>query len=210
MTKKKLPNSPITPKKQAKQTRSKQTIGNILQATEQLIASNGLELLTTNKIAERAGVNIASFYQYFPNKEAAVNELLTQIFEKESQLIAKTINNLATQPSIHTASKEVIALAIKLFRSSENLLLNVFNYKGDQEYFMQSKGFMENVTSSGKLFLQQRQSELRIKNIDHALYVLSNSIIPLLINYLSNPPLGINDHDLVDEVSDLVCHYLLQ
>lgn len=35
----------------------------------------GYARLTTNRIAERAGVNIASLYQFFPNKEAIVVEL---------------------------------------------------------------------------------------------------------------------------------------
>jgi hypothetical protein len=32
--------------------------------------SQGFARLTTNRIAERAGVNIASLYQYFPGKDA--------------------------------------------------------------------------------------------------------------------------------------------
>jgi AcrR family transcriptional regulator len=35
----------------------------------------GYEAMTTNQVAERAGVNIASLYQYFPNKQAILGEL---------------------------------------------------------------------------------------------------------------------------------------
>jgi AcrR family transcriptional regulator len=35
----------------------------------------GYEAMTTNQIADRAGVNIASLYQYFPNKQAILAEL---------------------------------------------------------------------------------------------------------------------------------------
>ena len=38
--------------------------------------------MTTNHIAERAGVNIASLYQYFPNKQAIVIELLKRHVER--------------------------------------------------------------------------------------------------------------------------------
>jgi len=198
------------PKKKAFQARSKQTVSNILQACELLINEDGLEKLTTNKIAERAGVNIASLYQYFPNKEAIVTSLLTQVFEKETQLISETISKLSQHPSIPEASKSVIHLAIKLFRSSQSLLVSVMNHKGDFDYLKSAQGFTDNFVVSGKLFLNQRHKELRIKNIDNALYVLSHSVVPLLITYLSNPPLRINDQQMVDEVSELVCHYLLR
>lgn len=36
---------------------------------------HGVARLTTNRIADRAGVNIASLYQYFPNKQAILAEL---------------------------------------------------------------------------------------------------------------------------------------
>ena len=39
----------------------------------------GAESLTTQRIADVAGVNIASLYQYFPNKEA----ILAQVFEEQ-------------------------------------------------------------------------------------------------------------------------------
>ncbi|MET0405301.1 MAG: helix-turn-helix domain-containing protein [Cystobacter sp.] len=46
-----------------------------MQAATYILTKKGWDRLTTNAIAERAGVNIASLYQYFPNKEAIVAEL---------------------------------------------------------------------------------------------------------------------------------------
>jgi AcrR family transcriptional regulator len=46
-----------------------------MQATAYILVRDGYARLTTNRIAERAGVNIASLYQFFPNKEAIVIEL---------------------------------------------------------------------------------------------------------------------------------------
>lgn len=41
----------------------------------QLLAKGGFALLTTNAVAERAGVSIGTLYQYFPNKEAILDAL---------------------------------------------------------------------------------------------------------------------------------------
>jgi AcrR family transcriptional regulator len=46
-----------------------------LQATTDILVRQGAGRLTTNRIAERAGVNIASLYQYFPGKHAIIAEL---------------------------------------------------------------------------------------------------------------------------------------
>jgi AcrR family transcriptional regulator len=65
----------FTPRKRPLQERAQATVDAILQATTYILVRNGWRGLATNSIAERAGVNIASLYQYFPNKEAIVAEL---------------------------------------------------------------------------------------------------------------------------------------
>jgi AcrR family transcriptional regulator len=58
-----------------RQARSRATVEAILQAATDILARHGYAKLTTNRIAERAGVNIGSLYQYFPSKEAIIGEL---------------------------------------------------------------------------------------------------------------------------------------
>jgi len=45
-------------------------------AAERVLASHGVAGLTTNRVAEVAGVSIGSLYQYFPNKEAIAAALI--------------------------------------------------------------------------------------------------------------------------------------
>ena len=63
------------PRKRPSQERSRFTVDAILEAATDILVRDGFARLTTNRIAERAGVNIASLYQYFPGKEAIVMEL---------------------------------------------------------------------------------------------------------------------------------------
>lgn len=65
----------LSPRKTARQERSRATVEAVLEATTDILVRDGYARLTTNRIAERAGVNIASLYQYFPGKEAIVAEL---------------------------------------------------------------------------------------------------------------------------------------
>jgi AcrR family transcriptional regulator len=55
-----------------RQSRSKATFEQILDATAQLLEGKGLEGINTNAIARAAGINVATLYQYFPNKQAVL------------------------------------------------------------------------------------------------------------------------------------------
>ncbi len=74
------------PRKQAQQERSRATQTAIIEATARLLESQGRDGLTTNAIAERAGVSVGSLYQYFPNKEAI---LATLIRDKRQHLLMR-------------------------------------------------------------------------------------------------------------------------
>lgn len=63
-------------KKEPRQKRSKMTFEAILDASAQLLEGMGYQQLTTNHIAERAGVSVGSLYEYFENKEVIVHLML--------------------------------------------------------------------------------------------------------------------------------------
>ena len=63
-------------RKRPRQERSRFTVEAILIATERVLAEHGVQGATTNRIAEVAGVSIGSLYQYFPNKDAILVELV--------------------------------------------------------------------------------------------------------------------------------------
>src|SRR5205085_569397 len=65
----------LSPRKTPRQERSRATVEALLEATTDILRREGYAKLTTNRIADRAGVNIASLYQYFPGKEAIIAEL---------------------------------------------------------------------------------------------------------------------------------------
>lgn len=61
-------------RKRPRQQRSSFTVDTILEAATQLLDTEGAEM-TTNRIAEKAGVSVGSIYQYFGDKQAIFDEL---------------------------------------------------------------------------------------------------------------------------------------
>jgi AcrR family transcriptional regulator len=64
------------------QTRSQERVDLILNTAAELIAEAGYETLTTNAIAERAGISIGSLYRYFSDKDAILRGLAVRHLEQ--------------------------------------------------------------------------------------------------------------------------------
>jgi AcrR family transcriptional regulator len=109
-----MPKTQIKPNKNAIQERAKMTVDAILQATTYILKRQGHEGLTTNKIAEKAGVNIASLYQYFPNKESILFSLHKSEWESTWDKLKSLIANEDIGP------KPKLQLLITSFLRSEH------------------------------------------------------------------------------------------
>lgn len=74
-----------------KQARARETCDVIFEATAQILEKHGEAALTTNRIADRAGVSVGTIYQYFPNKQA----LLVALARRE---MASLANSTSARP----------------------------------------------------------------------------------------------------------------
>lgn len=72
-----MPGTRLQPRKQPQQHRAEATRQRILASAAHVFADFGYAAGTTNRIAERAGISIGSLYQYFPNKDSILVELMT-------------------------------------------------------------------------------------------------------------------------------------
>jgi AcrR family transcriptional regulator len=72
------------------QSRGQVTFDHILDATSQLLEELGLEGVNTNTIAKAARVNIATLYQYFPNKRA----VMLALFQRQAERRLSTAQSL--------------------------------------------------------------------------------------------------------------------
>ncbi|MFD4252393.1 TetR/AcrR family transcriptional regulator [Amycolatopsis thermoflava] len=69
-------------RRKPRQVRAELTRERILAAAAHVFAEHGYAAGTTNRIAERAGISIGSLYQYFPNKDAILAELLVRHIDR--------------------------------------------------------------------------------------------------------------------------------
>jgi AcrR family transcriptional regulator len=93
-----------------KQQRSRQTVDYVLEAVPVVVKRHGAQALTTNRIAEAAGVSVGSLYQYFPNKRAIFTALYDRHVEEVQRIIEQTMTDCATAPLDDFARELVLGL----------------------------------------------------------------------------------------------------
>jgi AcrR family transcriptional regulator len=85
--------STLKARKAPRQTRSKETVSVILEASARILESEGMRGCNTNAIAARAGVSIGSLYQYFPNKDAIVRALISSFEETLHDSVQRAVQD---------------------------------------------------------------------------------------------------------------------
>lgn len=74
--------SGVKPRKQPKQSRSRQMQADILEAAIRVLQQDGLAAFTTVRVAEVTGISVGSLYQYYPNKNSILFDLQRRIMEQ--------------------------------------------------------------------------------------------------------------------------------
>ena len=109
-----MPQASVTMRKSPTQTRAAHTVDAILEAATQILQSDGEERLTTNRIAERAGVSIGSLYQYFADKEAIVEAIAERERDRIVAVVVKSLSDV-NRDDFEKVLREVIRAIIGAF-----------------------------------------------------------------------------------------------
>ncbi len=73
-------------KNRPRQERAKRTYEAILTAAAELLIEVGVERISTNLVAERAGITVPALYRYFPNKYAVLNALGAALMDRQNRV----------------------------------------------------------------------------------------------------------------------------
>jgi AcrR family transcriptional regulator len=87
-----------SPRREPQQRRARQTVDAVLDAVVRILKREGFEAVTTNHIAEVAGVSIGSVYQYFPDKRAIFAALHERHVREIDRLVEAKLMEHAASP----------------------------------------------------------------------------------------------------------------
>ena len=85
-------------RKRPKQARSLLRFNSILDEAESMIGEQRNTELKMNELARRADVNIASIYQYFPNRAALLRQLIERYLERYQLVMRESLSSYSGEP----------------------------------------------------------------------------------------------------------------
>ena len=186
-------------RRKPRQARAQATVEAILEATFQLLEESGLTKLTTNRIAERAGVSIGTLYQYFSDREA----ILFALSQRQSDNVRKKITELVLENPETSAVRAIIRALMNGPTGSHQtrLILSdaLFRSGGSDVMSRQHFAFLDSV--SGQLSFDFPPGR-------EAAFILTHTVVQLLRAAAAEPELDLNPEVLEDELVHLLESYI--
>ena len=182
-----------------RQARAGSTIEAILDATFQLLEADGVEKLTTNHVAERAGVSIGTLYQYFGGKQDVLAALAQRRAAAVREAIAQTV---IARPDLGSVRVIVRALMNGVAGSpaTRQVLLDAFFQQGEDDVLVHHhQAFLAAI--AGK-------AQLEIDLTRETAFVLTHAVISLLRAAAAEPGLELDPEALEDELVRLMEAYV--
>ncbi len=194
------------PRKKPTQGRSQATVSAILQATAHILATDGYEALSTNRVAEKAGVSIGSLYQYFPSKESLVGELVDRECDRLNALFGEVFMRARDLPPRELARELIGAI-----------------YRAKSENPQLSKALREQIPRTGRIgrleealaqittivgdYLEANRKELRVKSPRDAAFYAVELVDGLTMSAIIKWPRA-HAERVIQEIADIVTAYL--
>jgi len=190
-------------RKLPKQKRSKLTVETLLEATTHVLILEGIEGLTTNRVAEVAGVSIGSLYQYFPNKMT----LITVLIEQHVAYELKTLTDLYTSWK-KPVGEPLVRVLIEKFIQIHLEDLQLTKLLHEQVSFLECRSALRKGTKQFekiivKMLDSHFQSSLPLSNLETKAFVLTNSIDTVVQLSLAENPRRLSDPVFLDELVNM-------
>ena len=189
------------------QERSVQLVEAVLKATAQVLAEVGLERTSTNKIARRAGVSVGSIYQYFPDKEALIDAVVSDRRQRLEALITERMMSVMGRP--YPEAAETILRASVDFYASEPELTRVLMARSNPVSDRPNDRLAaERMHQVAKTYLLRYENELEIEDFDIAAELSTGVVGHFAPRIALQRTIGTSSETLISEVVRMLAEYV--
>jgi AcrR family transcriptional regulator len=197
---KRMPVFALRPRKLPAQRRSQQTFDAIVDACTQLLPILGYAGTTTNHIAERAGVNIASLYEYFPGKDAIVALVAERLVRRVLERLGQNSVGILAAPE-----EDAVRLWIDLIYDTvarERRLLAVFTYQVPYTNDLDPMRRMSSqLLAFSELIRRAAGDRIRQDLSPASMHLIVNLVSATILQLVLDPPDQPTPREVLDELS---------
>jgi AcrR family transcriptional regulator len=193
-------------RRRPKQRRARQTVDAVLDAVVRVLKRNGLNAVTTNRIAEVAGVSIGSVYQYFPDKRA----IFVALHQRHVDEIDRMVETELVEHAASSLDELVRAMVEGMIEAHatdpelHELLLTEVPHRADG-----TRDFAVRLHGAFRLAIASRHNELKTpRDLDTIVFVVTHMVEALCHGAVLRRPPGLSLEDAKEEVVRAVLAYL--
>ncbi|MBC7533768.1 MAG: TetR/AcrR family transcriptional regulator [Oligoflexus sp.] len=199
----------VTTRKIPQQSRAVATSFDLINATAQFLRKNQYSKLSTNKIAELAGVSIGTLYQYFSSKEALVVALVEQQFEKDFKRVQAIIEEGETD-SFEEGVQKITKAVLEMFSDQTQLRVVIYEQARKLSFIKTRESFQQRIRS---LLLEnyERYSHGRYETPSElSMYVVTTAVIGALFAAAQEHPEYLTRKDFENQITRLILGYYIK
>lgn len=201
----------LRPRKQPRQRRAHETRARILDAARLVFEEHGYAHGTTNRIAAAAGLSVGSLYQYFPNKDAILVELVDAHIEAGTAVVLAALpaapDGWATLP-LATIVRPVVDALVGLHTDGRELHRVLFEEAPRPAEQLARLRAVERDLTDLLAGILAAHPEVTAADTDLAARLTIDAVESLVHRIATDATSGIADDVLAAEVTRLVVAYL--
>jgi AcrR family transcriptional regulator len=190
----------FAPKKRPSQERAQATFDALVEACTWLLPRRGYAGTTTNHIARRAGVNIASLYEYFPGKDAIVAQVAERLVERVLGRLETGAAELARARERDAVRRwiELIHDTVAREKDLVAVFLNQVPYTNQLDPIRAIGARLVELSQNVQL---RGGGSLRSDVSGASLHLLINLVTSTIMQIVQDPPQDVSERALLDELT---------
>ena len=202
--------SDFTVKKEPRQARSKASVQAMVQACARILERRGYAGLSTNAIAEVAGVSIGSVYEYFPGKDAIVARLVQDMVAEARAMLEGRLALTDSRNDLNSAMQYFLGAIYRLMRKHRELLrVLVFQvpYLHQLPATRQLEIELQQVLMAGLDYTREQYS---LNAQQHTLYLMTTSVAGTLMHLVLVAPPAMDPEGILDALAEKMTAWLIE
>jgi AcrR family transcriptional regulator len=199
-------------KKQPKQGRAKATVEALLESAARILERGGYAALTTNRVAEVAGVSIGSVYEYFPNKQALLAALAGRALDGIIEETAHGMAEMFQMPDQKQAYREWFEVMVEAVEKRRGILRVMRHEAPFLAAIPENRRVNQALLEIATLGRRQAEAAGRVqgsfRDTDASMFLLTAMVGAVIERIAFDPPPQMSRERLLDTLTEMVWRLL--